>query len=255
MAARGFDLRVSVVLALSGAEVATFTVRSDQIVHSLKKRIKDIEGTSPSRQSLLYGGQLLCSSQTIADVGMHSGDVVHLVRLQEPQLAPPVGTLVGGGILLLRADEIVPSELAEDEVYEYAEWLGMDPEADTDLLWIAREGLEAPLSSPWMACQTSDREVFYFNSETGQSMWEHPVDEEQRSKYRACKAAKTAPHAPPKFGMRLPVARACFERLLSKSRQSFARRPFGRVCRRGSLDLPSRQGHGQWAIEVAEFSD
>lgn len=30
----------------------------------------------------------------------------------------------------------------QDEVLEYAKWLGIDTEADKDLLWIAREGLK-----------------------------------------------------------------------------------------------------------------
>jgi len=226
MAACELDVRVSVVLALSGIEVAAVTLGSSQIVHSLKKRIRDIEGTAPSRQGLFHGGRVLCSSQRIADVGMRNGDVVQLVRLQEPEPAPLVGTFVGDGILILHVDTCVSSELAEDKLYEYAEWLGMDPEADSDLLWIAREGLKAPLCAPWRACQTSDRNVFYFNSETGHSMWEHPIDEVQRSKYRACKASKTALHAPPKVGMRLQAARACFERWSSHVRQSFARGPF-----------------------------
>ena len=33
-------------------------------------------------------------------------------------------------------------EPSENEVIEYAEWLGMDPHFDKDLLWIAREGLK-----------------------------------------------------------------------------------------------------------------
>lgn len=30
---------------------------------------------------------------------------------------------------------------AEEEVVEYAKWLGMDLDVDSDLFWIAREGL------------------------------------------------------------------------------------------------------------------
>ena len=30
-----------------------------------------------------------------------------------------------------------------------AEWLGMDPLQDGDLLWIARRGLKTPLPKPW----------------------------------------------------------------------------------------------------------
>ena len=40
-------------------------------------------------------------------------------------------------------EEIDPLyEPSGNEVIEYAEWLGMDPHFDKDLLWIAREGLK-----------------------------------------------------------------------------------------------------------------
>ena len=32
----------------------------------------------------------------------------------------------------------------QDEIPEYAKWLGMDPEEDKDLFYIAKEGLKAP---------------------------------------------------------------------------------------------------------------
>lgn len=51
-----------------------------------------------------------------------------------------------------------------------------------DLLWIAREGLKAPLPKPWKACRTDPggegqpEQVYYFNFDTGESIWEHPCD-------------------------------------------------------------------------------
>lgn len=53
----------------------------------------------------------------------------------------------------------------------------MDPVIDNDLLWIAREGLKAPLPSAWKPCKTDTDEVYYFNFDTGESVWEHPCDE------------------------------------------------------------------------------
>mmetsp|Transcript_8837 Transcript_8837/g.15304 ORF Transcript_8837/g.15304 Transcript_8837/m.15304 type:complete len:88 (-) Transcript_8837:109-372(-) len=35
------------------------------------------------------------------------------------------------------------------EIHEYAQWLGMDVEVEKELLWIAREGLKAPLPKDW----------------------------------------------------------------------------------------------------------
>merc|ERR1719330_1230885 len=69
----------------------------------------------------------------------------------------------------------------------------MDPEQDADLLWIARAGLKAPLPLPWKPCQTGeDGELFYFNFETGESVWDHPCDEFHRNMYREHKAEKEA---------------------------------------------------------------
>jgi hypothetical protein len=45
-------------------------------------------------------------------------------------------------------------EPTEEEVLEYAKWLGMDIESERDLFWIAREGLKAPLPENWKPCKT-----------------------------------------------------------------------------------------------------
>lgn len=51
---------------------------------------------------------------------------------------------MGDSIIL--EEEIDPNyEPTQEEVVEYAKWLGMDLEADKDILWIAKEGLKAPL--------------------------------------------------------------------------------------------------------------
>jgi len=68
----------------------------------------------------------------------------------------------------------------ERETREYAEWLGIDLETDEDLLWIATEGLKAPLPKPWKPCQADGGDIFYFNFMTGESVWDHPCDEKFR---------------------------------------------------------------------------
>merc|ERR1719499_961259 len=73
---------------------------------------------------------------------------------------------------------------------EYAMWLGMDPDKDADLLWIARDGLKVPLPHPWKPCQTGDGELFYFNFETGESVWDHPCDDHNRRVYQRMRAEK-----------------------------------------------------------------
>ena len=71
-------------------------------------------------------------------------------------------------------------EPTHDEIVEYAKWMGMDPEAEAELLWIAREGLKAPLPENWKPCRSPDGEIYYFNFTSGESVWEHPCDEYYR---------------------------------------------------------------------------
>jgi centrosomal protein CEP164 len=53
-------------------------------------------------------------------------------------------------------EEIDPNYVpTEDEVIEYAKWLGMDLKKDKDLYWIAREGLKAPLPADWKVSHLS----------------------------------------------------------------------------------------------------
>ena len=47
---------------------------------------------------------------------------------------------------------------------------------DEQLLWIAKQGIVAPLPEEWKACEDDAGEVFYFNFGTGESMWDHPSD-------------------------------------------------------------------------------
>merc|ERR1711972_1300560 len=70
-------------------------------------------------------------------------------------------------------------------------WLNIDMDKDPEFLWIAKAGLKAPLPHPWKPCQTSeDGELFYFNFETGESVWDHPCDEYHRSLYAKERAKK-----------------------------------------------------------------
>lgn len=68
-------------------------------------------------------------------------------------------------------------EPPEEELEEYAEFLGIDVANEPALLWIAMEGLRTPLPDEWRACQTNDDEIYYFNFKTGESLWDHPMDD------------------------------------------------------------------------------
>jgi hypothetical protein len=81
-------------------------------------------------------------------------------------------------------------EPTTDEIEEYAQWLGMDLDQDRDLFYIAKEGLKAPLPEPWKPCKTKEGEIYYFNFENGESVWEHPCDEYYRKMFEEAKAGK-----------------------------------------------------------------
>ena len=80
-------------------------------------------------------------------------------------------------------------EPSKEEMKEYAEWLGMHPVDDEQLMWIAREGLRAPLPEDWRRCKTKrsdgqDGNHYYFNFRTGESIWDHPLDAKFKELYK-----------------------------------------------------------------------
>ena len=76
------------------------------------------------------------------------------------------------------------------EILEYAKYLGMSLPSDNDLLYIAKEGLKAPLPDPWKPCKTSSNDIYYFNFESGESIWEHPCDKYYKEQYLKAKQNK-----------------------------------------------------------------
>merc|ERR1719356_1060713 len=79
-------------------------------------------------------------------------------------------------------------EVTQEEIEEYAEFLGIDLETERHLLWIARQGVAEPPPAPWKACTQNHEDVFYFNFDSGDSTWDHPCD----AKYRALVAEERA---------------------------------------------------------------
>ena len=91
----------------------------------------------------------------------------------------------GAGQSVVLEEQIDPDyEPSEAEVREYAAWLGMDPEGEQELLYIAREGLRAPLPENWKPCRSPDGEIYYFNFSNGESVWDHPCDERYKEMYQ-----------------------------------------------------------------------
>ncbi|KAG5837375.1 hypothetical protein ANANG_G00238600 [Anguilla anguilla] len=66
-----------------------------------------------------------------------------------------------GDQLILEEDydeNYIPSE---QEILEYAREIGIDPEREPELMWLAREGIVAPLPAEWKPCQDVTGGRFY----------------------------------------------------------------------------------------------
>ena len=77
-----------------------------------------------------------------------------------------------------------------EDVLEYAVYLGMEPTEDTDLLWIAEEALTAGEPEGWVE-QMDPGNLYYYNSTTGQSSRQHPLDEYYQNLYLKLKMQRT----------------------------------------------------------------
>eukprot|EP00276_Gloeochaete_wittrockiana_P024027 CAMPEP_0184365834 /NCGR_PEP_ID=MMETSP1089-20130417/150783_1 /TAXON_ID=38269 ORGANISM="Gloeochaete wittrockiana, Strain SAG46.84" /NCGR_SAMPLE_ID=MMETSP1089 /ASSEMBLY_ACC=CAM_ASM_000445 /LENGTH=251 /DNA_ID=CAMNT_0026707211 /DNA_START=248 /DNA_END=999 /DNA_ORIENTATION=- len=74
----------------------------------------------------------------------------------------------------------VEKEFDEEEFSKYAEYLGVDPTYDSDLLHIVEQAWNAPLPSGWTEHVSPDGSVFYYHEESDTSQWVHPMDEKYR---------------------------------------------------------------------------
>jgi centrosomal protein CEP164 len=92
--------------------------------------------------------------------------------------------------VILEEDIDEDYEPTQAEIDEYAAWLGMNRPEDDDLLWVASEGLKAPLPEHWKPCKTQEGEIYYFNFASGESVWDHPCDDYYRKTYEEEKAKK-----------------------------------------------------------------
>uniref|UniRef100_A0A3Q1HN22 Centrosomal protein of 164 kDa n=1 Tax=Acanthochromis polyacanthus TaxID=80966 RepID=A0A3Q1HN22_9TELE len=85
-----------------------------------------------------------------------------------------------GDQLILEEDYDETYIPSEQEIQEYAREIGIDPDGEPELMWLAREGIVAPLPPEWKPCQDVTGDIYYFNFSTGQSTWDHPCDEHYR---------------------------------------------------------------------------
>ncbi|QDZ18463.1 WW domain-containing protein [Chloropicon primus] len=108
----------------------------------------------------------------------------------EEELAPAEGKEAVGDVEAKGKDEKVDEKVLREEVVRYAVHLGMDPEEDTDLFWIAEQAYHAHLPSNWAQYSDDKGNLYYFNKVTGISSWSHPLENQFRSLYMQMKASK-----------------------------------------------------------------
>uniref|UniRef100_A0A7S1JIP2 WW domain-containing protein n=1 Tax=Eutreptiella gymnastica TaxID=73025 RepID=A0A7S1JIP2_9EUGL len=111
---------------------------------------------------------------------------------------PQPGTVFeydGGGYSAVLDDNAENYQPTDQEIADYAQWLGINMDTEKDLLWIAKDGLTTPLPDPWRPCKTNTGDLYYFHFGSGESAWEHPMDEFfkklvilERDKLEKCKA-------------------------------------------------------------------
>lgn len=76
---------------------------------------------------------------------------------------------------------------------DHAKSLGVDPDAESHLMALVEEALLAEVPDGWEQGETEDGTLYYFNTETEESIWEHPLDAHYRELIRTKK--QSAPDA------------------------------------------------------------
>jgi hypothetical protein len=77
------------------------------------------------------------------------------------------------------------------EVREYGEHLGLNPAVDEEFMWIAEEALCAPLPAGWSEhFRPEHNAVYYFNTHTQDSTWNHPMEDYYRILLESLKQLK-----------------------------------------------------------------
>ncbi|XP_026493923.2 centrosomal protein of 164 kDa [Vanessa tameamea] len=69
------------------------------------------------------------------------------------------------------------SQPSAEEISDYACQLGIDPDSESHLLPLARDGLMQALPAPWKAYFDEKLQThYYYNEDTKKTQWEHPLD-------------------------------------------------------------------------------
>ena len=82
-----------------------------------------------------------------------------------------------------RSGEQTTRWATDQEVTDYAEYIGMDAASDAPLLWIAEQAACTPLPRGWVEMADHTGRPFFFNRAAGVASYEHPNDKDFRALY------------------------------------------------------------------------
>lgn len=132
--------------------------------------------TPAPKQSLLNTGGVVAAGEPSHDraPGSISDDVGH----EDEERSEVVTSFV-------KRIQNSRSRPTEPELVAYAEYLGVDPSANGDLMWIVDQSLLAPLPPEWLLHQDSEGRLWYHNQLTRSNTWTHPLDALHKDVYQA----------------------------------------------------------------------
>ncbi|KAL4635692.1 centrosomal protein of 164 kDa-like [Arapaima gigas] len=70
--------------------------------------------------------------------------------------------------------------LSTREIRKYARDIGINPNEEPDLMWLAQEGVQEPLPADWKLCLDRTGKKYFFNFSTPDFIYEHPSKESYR---------------------------------------------------------------------------
>lgn len=73
------------------------------------------------------------------------------------------------------------AKFSAEEIFVHGRRLGINPVFEPDLLWIAEQALGAPLPPHWLEHVTPAGDVYFANSLTRVTSWDHPLEDEFRA--------------------------------------------------------------------------
>ena len=82
----------------------------------------------------------------------------------------------GFSVASVRSKEVIREDEDAGSVEEFALYLGIDPEREPQLMWIAEQCRVAPLPSGWAEYMTVDGDSYFHNASRQETVWHHPLD-------------------------------------------------------------------------------